>query len=136
MRINAARSKSQQDQQVDVERSWCFRSLHRNGVNLLVGTFDTTKLIILKLRVCTQALFSGPYTVSQLDLFGQVLALRELQHLTFTAIACQLTASSYLTPRGCALSGELVFSIYKKGKRRLSRLSEVGACWLPSITIN
>ena len=109
---------------------------HCNGVNLLVGIFDTAQLVILKLRVCTPALCSGPYNIAQFELFRKVLALRELQRMTFAAIAADLTDAGYLSPRGCTLSAELVFSIYKKGKRRLSRMSEVGACWLTSITIN
>jgi hypothetical protein len=88
-----------------------------------VGKFDEAESVTFSLIINTAALISGPYTQSQTDLFRRVLALRELQKLTFLDIATRLTEQGFLSPRGKPLSAELVFSVYKKGKRRFARMS-------------
>ena len=64
-----------------------------------------------------------PYTPYQQSLFERVVELREGQSLTFDAIAKKLTSEGFLSARGVALMAEHVFSIYKKGKKRVERLT-------------
>jgi hypothetical protein len=49
--------------------------------------------------------------------------LREREQLTFKAIAKLLTKSETRSVNGCLLGAEHVFSIYKKGKQRIERLT-------------
>jgi hypothetical protein len=49
--------------------------------------------------------------------------LRERDQLTFEAIAVLLTKSGTRSVNGCLLGAEHVFSIYKKGKARMERLT-------------
>jgi hypothetical protein len=49
--------------------------------------------------------------------------LREREQLTFEAIAKLLTKSGTRSVNGCLLGAEHVFSIYKKGKARMERLT-------------
>jgi hypothetical protein len=73
--------------------------------------------------VKSKALFVGPYTDSQQRLFDRVFLLREREQLTFEAIAKLLTKSGTRSVNGCLLGAEHVFSIYKKGKARMERLT-------------
>jgi hypothetical protein len=88
-----------------------------------VGNFAEAGSVTFSLVIRTSSLTSGPYTQSQTDLFRKVLALRELEKRTYADIATRLTAQGFQSPRGCPLSAELVYSIYKKGKRRFMRMS-------------
>jgi hypothetical protein len=74
-------------------------------------------------KVKSKALFVGPYTDSQQRLFDRVFLLREREQLTFEAIAKLLTKSGTRSVNGCLLGAEHVFSIYKKGKARMERLT-------------
>ena len=74
-------------------------------------------------KVKSKALFIGPYTNSQQRLFDRVYLLREKEHLTFEAIAKLLSKSGTRSVNGCLLGAEHVFSIYKKGKARMERLT-------------
>jgi hypothetical protein len=56
-------------------------------------------------------------------LFERVFLLRERDQLTFEAIAVLLTKSGTRSVNGCLLGAEHVFSIYKKGKARMERLT-------------
>jgi hypothetical protein len=49
--------------------------------------------------------------------------LRERDQLTFEAIAVLLTKSGTRSVNGCLLAAEHVYSIYKKGKQRVERLT-------------
>ena len=77
--------------------------------------------MVVKLK--TKALFIGPYSNSQQRLFDRVFSLRERDELTFKAIAKLLTKSGTRSVNGCLLAAEHVFSIYKKGKLRMQRLT-------------
>ena len=74
-------------------------------------------------KVKSKALFIGPYSSSQQRLFDRVFLLREREQLTFEAIAKLLTKSGTRSVNGCLLGAEHVFSIYKKGKARMERLT-------------
>jgi hypothetical protein len=77
----------------------------------------------MDVKLKSKALFIGPYTDSQQRLFDRVYLLRERDQLTFEAIAVLLTKSGTRSVNGCLLGAEHVFSIYKKGKARMERLT-------------
>jgi hypothetical protein len=77
--------------------------------------------MVVKLK--SKALFIGPYSNSQQRLFDRVFLLREIEQLTFEAIANLLTKLGTRSVNGCLLGAEHVFSIYKKGKLRIERLT-------------
>jgi hypothetical protein len=88
-----------------------------------VSNFDDLTKVVMVVKVKSKALFIGPYTNSQQRLFDRVFLLRERDQLTFEAIANLLTKSGTLSVNGCLLYAEHVFSIYKKGKQRMERLT-------------
>mgnify|MGYP003339294970 CR=1 FL=1 len=65
----------------------------------------------------------GSYSEYQQELFSRVRQLRKTKGLTFKAIADALIAEGYKSPRGGLLGAESVFSIYKKGVGRETRLN-------------
>ena len=101
-----------------------------------MGIFDEAESVTFSLVVSTSALTSGPYTQAQTDLFRHVLALRELEKLTYLDIANRLKEQGFLSPRGCPLSAELVYAIYKNGKRRFARLTASPRVELADFQIN
>ena len=60
---------------------------------------------------------------NQQRLFDRVFLLREIELLTFEAIAKLLTKSGTRSVNGCLLGAEHIYSIYKKGKARMERLT-------------
>lgn len=74
-------------------------------------------------KLSSKALFIGPYSSSLQRLFDRVFLLRERDLLTFEAIAVLLTKSGTRSVNGCLLGAEHVYSIYKKGKARMERLT-------------
>jgi hypothetical protein len=88
-----------------------------------VSKFDDLTRVVMVVKVKSKALFIGPYTNSQQRLFDRVYLLREKEHLTFEAIAKLLSKSGTRSVNGCLLGAEHVFSIYKKGKARMERLT-------------
>jgi len=74
-------------------------------------------------KLSSKALSIGPYTNSQQRLFDRVFLLRKREQLTFESIAELLTKSGTRSVNGCLLGAEHVFSIYKKGKARMERLT-------------
>jgi hypothetical protein len=88
-----------------------------------VSNFDDLARVVMVVKVKSKALFIGPYSNSQQRLFDRVYLLREREQLTFEAIAKLLTKSGTRSVNGCLLGAEHVFSIYKKGKARMERLT-------------
>jgi hypothetical protein len=88
-----------------------------------VSNFDDLEQVVLVVKLSSKALFIGPYSNSQQRLFDRVYLLRERDQLTFEAIARLLTKSGTRSVNGCLLGAEHVFSIYKKGKARMERLT-------------
>jgi hypothetical protein len=88
-----------------------------------VSSFDDLTKVVMDVKLKSKALFIGPYTDSQQRLFDRVYLLRERDQLTFEAIAVLLTKSGTRSVNGCLLGAEHVFSIYKKGKARMERLT-------------
>lgn len=79
--------------------------------------------MVLVVKLKSKALFIGPYTNGQQRLFDRVFLLREENEMTFKQIAEHLTKTGTSSPHGCTLGAEHVFSIYKKGKIRMERLT-------------
>jgi hypothetical protein len=88
-----------------------------------VSNFDDVTRVAMVVKLSSKALFIGPYSNSQQRLFDRVYLLRERDQLTFEAIAKLLTKSGTRSVNGCLLGAEHVFSIYKKGKLRMERLT-------------
>jgi hypothetical protein len=88
-----------------------------------VSNFDDLKQVVMVVKLSSKALFIGPYSSSQQRLFDRVFLLRERDQLTFEAIAVLLTKSGTRSVKGCLLGAEHVYSIYKKGKARMERLT-------------
>jgi hypothetical protein len=95
---------------------------HR-GVVQLVSNFDDLTRVVMVVKLSSKALVIGPYSNSQHRLFDRVFLLRERDQLTFDAIAVLLTKSGTRSVNGCLLGAEHVYSIYKKGKARMERLT-------------
>lgn len=64
----------------------------------------------------------GSYSAYQKTLSDLVIQLRDEFGLTFNGVAEELIKNGYRSPRGFDLGPESVFSIYKKRKRRDTRL--------------
>lgn len=64
----------------------------------------------------------GSYSDYQKTLSDLVIQLRDDFGLTFKGVAEELIKNGYKSPRGFELGPESVFSIYKKRKKRDSRL--------------
>ena len=91
-----------------------------------MSNFDDLIGIVLFVKIRTKEIYLSSYTELQQRLYGRVVALRDVEKLTFDAVAKLLTKSGARSPRGCLLGAEHVFSIYKKGKIREQRMvSEV-----------
>ena len=88
-----------------------------------MSNFDDLTRAVMVVKLKSKALFIGPYSNSQQRLFDRVYLLREREQLTFEAIAKLLTKSGTRSVNGCLLGAEHVFSIYKKGKARIERLT-------------
>ncbi len=101
-----------------------------------MGEFDDAGSVTFSVVIRPPALISSPYTQTQTDLFRRVLALRELEKLTYLDIAKRLDGEGFLSPRGCPLSAELVHSVYKKGKKRFERMTAAPAVEIRDFQIN
>ena len=88
-----------------------------------MSKFDDLTSVVMVVKLSSNALFIGPYSNSQQRLFDRVFLLRERDQLTFEAIAKLLTKSGTRSANGCLLGAEHVYSIYKKGKQRVERLT-------------
>jgi hypothetical protein len=88
-----------------------------------VSNFDDLTRAVMVVKVKSKALFIGPYSNKQQRLFNRVPLLRERDQLTYEAIAKLLTKSGTRSLNGCLLGAEHVYSIYKKGKARIERLT-------------
>jgi hypothetical protein len=102
--------------------------LYRNGVGWLGGNFgaihsSTSPLVSYVIQISHKGLRFGAYSVYQMELSDKVLALRDIDRLTYKQIADQLIVGGYRSPRGFDLGPESVFSIYKKRKIRDLRLN-------------
>ena len=100
----------------------------RNGVKWLGGNFGAIQwlafpLVSYVIKIRHKGLRFGAYSVYQLELSDKILALRDIDRLTYKQIADQLIVEGYRSPRGFDLGPESVFSIYKKRKIRDLRLN-------------
>ena len=65
----------------------------------------------------------GAYSDYQKALSDSIIQMRGEEKMTFKGISDRLIEKGYRSPRGCDLSAESVFSIYKKRKIRDARLN-------------
>ena len=86
--------------------------------------FNDALELLICVKITTRKLYLMAYSSNQKWLFERVRALRDRRHMTFDAIAKMLSSEQVLSPRGCSLMAEHVFSIYKKGRLRGQRLTE------------
>ncbi len=77
----------------------------------------------------------GAYSPFQIELSDKVIRLRDAEGLTYKAIAEVLIAEGYRSTRGLDLGPEIVFSIYKKRKRRDDRLLTAPAIRISAVEI-
>jgi hypothetical protein len=77
----------------------------------------------------------GSYTAYQTELSDRIIRLREVEGLTYRAIADLLIEKGYRSPRGFNLGPESVFSIYKKRKKRDARLNDVRAMKIGNLEV-
>ena len=89
-----------------------------------VSNFNDALELLICVKITTRKMYLMAYSSNQKWLFERVRALRDRRHMTFDAIAKMLSSEQVLSPRGCLLMAEHVFSIYKKGKLREQRLTE------------
>ena len=94
------------------------------GVVSLGGKEDGF-LVCFNLVVRTKGLMIGSYSAYQTELSDRIIRLRDSERLTYRAIADLLIEEGYRSPRGFDLSPESVFSIYKKRKKRDTRLNDI-----------
>ena len=88
-----------------------------------MSNFDDLIGVVLLINIRTKEIYLSSYTELQQRLYGRVIALRDVEKLTFDAIAKLLTKSGARSVRGCLLGAEHVYSIYKKGKYREQRMA-------------
>lgn len=106
----------------------------------LGGNFEaihcsTSPLVSYVIKISHKGLLFGAYSVYQMELSDKVLALRDIDRLTYKQIADQLIVGGYRSPRGFDLGPESVFSIYKKRKIRDLRLNAAPKLELKNIEI-
>jgi hypothetical protein len=77
----------------------------------------------------------GSYSAYQKTLSDLVIQLRDELGLTFKGVAEELIKNGYRSPRGFDLGPESVFSIYKKRKRRDTRLQTHSLPQIVELTI-
>jgi hypothetical protein len=76
--------------------------------------FSEQGYVGVSLAVRTRTLRARRYNPDQLTLLRNVCRLRDLEKLTFKAIAEQLAAQGFVGARGAPLSAEGVFATYKQ----------------------
>ena len=88
-----------------------------------VSNFDTASEVKIILKVTSKALFFMAYSTYQEWLFKRVCYLRDVEKLTFDAIAKRITSEGFKSARGFQFIAESAFSTYKKGNIRKQRLA-------------
>lgn len=85
--------------------------------------------------VTTPQLWQPRHTDGHRALAELVLRLRDQSGLEFARIADKLNSSGWLSPRGKPFYPELVYSIYRKWTRRLSRESRGSIVRLADVSL-
>ena len=88
-----------------------------------VSDFDDVKEVRITLKITTKALYYMAYSTYQEWLFEKVCYLRDVEKLTFDAIAKRITSEGFKSARGFQFIAESAFSTYKKGNIRKQRLA-------------
>lgn len=88
-----------------------------------VSNFDEATEVKITVKITSKALFFMAYSAYQEWLFEKVCYLREVEKLTFDAIAKRITSEGFKSARGFQFIAESAFSTYKKGSIRKQRLA-------------
>jgi hypothetical protein len=88
-----------------------------------VSNFDDVKEVKITIKIVSKALYFMAYSTYQEWLFEKVCNLRNVEKLTFEAIAKRITSEGFKSARGFQYSAESAFSTYKKGNLRKQRLA-------------
>lgn len=89
-----------------------------NAGSDLAVFFTEQRYVGVTLAVRAGTLLARRYNIDQLELLRHVCRLRDVEKLTFKAIAEQLAEQGFASARGAAPSAQVVFSIYKKWQMR------------------
>ncbi len=98
-----------------------------------VSNFDEVREVKITLKIKSKALFFMAYSVYQEWLFEKVCYLRDVEQLTFDAIAKKVTAEGFKSARGFQFIAESAFSTYKKGNIRKQRLASKPTYFVESV---
>lgn len=104
-----------------------------SGIAMLVSNFDDAIEVKITLIITTKALFYMAYSTYQEWLFEKVCQLRDVEKLTFDAIAKRITSEGYKSARGFQFIAESAFSTYKKGTIRKQRLASKPSYFVMSV---
>ena len=88
-----------------------------------MSNFGEVKEVRITLKIASKALYFMAYSTYQEWLFEKVCYLRDLEKLTFDAIAKRVTSEGFKSARGFQFIAESAFSTYKKGNVRKQRLA-------------
>ena len=88
-----------------------------------MSNFDDIKEIRITLKITSKALYYMAYSTYQEWLFAKVCYLRDVEKMTFDAIAKKITSEGFKSARGFQFIAESAFSTYKKGALRMQRLA-------------
>jgi hypothetical protein len=88
-----------------------------------VSNFDDVKEVRITVKITPKALFLMAYSTHQEWLFEKAFHLRDLEKLTFDAIAKRITSEGFKSARGFQFISESAFLIYKKGNISEQRLA-------------
>jgi hypothetical protein len=91
--------------------------------------------IIYTVRVTTPQLWQPRHTDGHRALAELVLQLRDQSGMDFARIADELNSSGQLSPRGKPFYTELVYSIYRKWTRKLSREAQASVVRLADVSL-
>ncbi len=98
-----------------------------------MSNFDEAAEVKITLKITSKALYFMAYSTYQEWLFEKVRYLREVEKLTFDAIAKQVTSEGFKSARGLQFIAESAFSTYKKGSLRKQRLDSKPSYFVLSV---
>lgn len=105
------------------------------GVDMQVSNFDEATEVKITVKITSKALFFMAYSTYQEWLFEKVCHLRDVEKLTFDAIAKRITSEGFKSARGFQYIAESAFSTYKKGNIRKQRLASKQSYFVEAVEV-